>query len=199
MVRFSIPIQDILGLQYYRYELTSDYYNPTIDSTISISCKVTNAFGNNVNNKTLTLYDNGTSVGSATTEDGIATWTVTLSDWNKHHYTCNGASLDLKATGWKVISDNDDWKVQYNEDMVKVAIHIETLLNYPASWTLQNANILGSVMKDTLKPSMPVTCINYASNNCAVAIREDGGFYKKSLTGSQVANPTYCQLEWHYR
>ena len=83
--------------------------------------------------------------------------------------------------------------------MVKVAIHIEALLNYPASWTLQNANILGSVMKDTLKPSMPVTCINYASNNCAVAIREDGGFYKKSLTGSQVANPTYCQLEWHYR
>ena len=59
MTRFSIKIENILGLSYYRYELTSSTYNATIDATddIRITCKVTDIFGNNVNGKAMGMVN----------------------------------------------------------------------------------------------------------------------------------------------
>ena len=113
-MRFHVPIKNILGLNYYRYELTTTNYNPTIDNNITITCKVTNVFNNPVPDKVLTLYNNGVSVGEATTDNtGIATWTVTLNDWDWHHFSCNGATLDLQATGMKQVAQKTNNVVKY--------------------------------------------------------------------------------------
>ena len=113
-MRFHVPIKNILGLNYYRYELTTTNYNPTIDNNITITCKVTNVFNSPVPDKVLTLYDNGVSVGEATTDNtGIATWTVTLNDWDWHHFSCNGATLDLQATGMKQVAQKTNSVITY--------------------------------------------------------------------------------------
>ena len=114
MSRFTVPIADILGTAFYHYELTSSTYNPTIDTSFTITCKVTNVFGNNVSGKSITLYKDGTSVSSSTTNSsGVATWTVTLSDWNVHHFSCNGATMELQAKGLKQIAQKTNNVVKY--------------------------------------------------------------------------------------
>ena len=163
-MRFHVPIKNILGLNYYRYELTTTNYNPTIDSTITITCHCTNAFGNNVNGKTITLYDNGTSVGSATTEDGIATWTITLSDWNVHHFNVSNTSLDIKAKGWRIPVNDGIYTLKYNDKIVSATINYPTTVNWSttvghlgAEWLKDNARGID------LRPPMPVSVTQSAN------------------------------------
>lgn len=159
MVRFTVPIADILGNAYYRYEMTASNYNPTIDSTITISVIVKNVFGNPVENKSLTLYNNGSSVGSATTNSsGVATWSVTLSDWDWHHFSCNGATLELKANGWKVVHSGgtNPYYLAYNDNFVKAYINYSTSVN----WSTTVGHLGAEWLKDgniDLRPPMPVT------------------------------------------
>lgn len=95
-----------------QYELTSSDYNPTINSTIIITCTCKNVLGNPISNKTLELFQNGTSVGTATTNaNGVATFSYTFSNWDWHHFSCNGATLDLQATGMKQVKQSTNWTV----------------------------------------------------------------------------------------
>ena len=105
MTRFSVKLSNILGLSFYRYELTSSNYNPTIDTAFTITVKVTDVFGNNVNNKSVTLYHDGTSVSSQTTDsNGVATWTITPSTWGIHDFNVANTHTQVQVGGWKQIA-----------------------------------------------------------------------------------------------
>lgn len=125
MVKFTVPLSDILGSAYYRYELSSSNYNPNIDSTITITCTCKNVLGNPIANKTLELMMNGASQGTSTTNaNGIATWSITLSAWgNKHFYIAN-ATLDLTVNGYKEISVTTG--KLYVNDLTKTATYYFT-------------------------------------------------------------------------
>ena len=198
MSRFTVPIKDILGSAFYNYELTSSTYNPTIDTSFTITCKVTNSFGNNVSGKSIILYKDGTSVSSATTNSsGVATWTVTLDDWDNHHFHCNNATLDLSATGCKIIHPHTYYWVYEWEDKAGVKIHINTNINFPTSWT----NINNFVIPHRLAPIYPVTELNVVTANTGIGVRESNDnqateIIAKSLTGSQVSANCYAYLEW---
>lgn len=104
MVKFSVPISSILGLSYYRYELTVDDANPTIDDTIQITCTCRNVFGNTVESKTLTLYLDGTSKGTATTNtNGEATWNVKMTNWGLKTFEVGNTNLSVKVGGFKQV------------------------------------------------------------------------------------------------
>ena len=105
MVKFKVPLGDILGRAYYHYELSSSNYNPHIDGTITITCICKNILGNPIANKELELMMNGVSQGTETTNElGIATWSITFSDWGNKHFHIGNATLDLMVTGWKQIA-----------------------------------------------------------------------------------------------
>ncbi len=107
MTRFSVKLKNILGLSYYRYELTSNKYNATIDTTndITITCKVTDIFGNNVNNKAVTLYHDGTSVSTQNTNsNGVATWNITPTTWGTHDFNVGNTHTQVQVGGWKQIN-----------------------------------------------------------------------------------------------
>lgn len=105
MTRFSVKLKNILGLSYYRYELTSSTYNGTIDTAFTITCKVTDVFGNNVSSKAVTLYHNGTSVSSQTTNsNGVATWTITPTTWGTHDFNVANTHTQIQVGGWKQIN-----------------------------------------------------------------------------------------------
>ena len=70
MLSFKVPLKQILGQAYYRYELTSSDYNPNVNSTITITCKVRNILGIPISNKEITLYKNGIQVSNKTTNVG---------------------------------------------------------------------------------------------------------------------------------
>lgn len=104
MVKFKVPLNDILGRAYYQYELSSSNYNPHIDETITITCTCKNILGNPIPNKELTLMMNGIEQGTSTTNElGIATWSITFRGWGNKHFYIGNATLDLMVTGWKQI------------------------------------------------------------------------------------------------
>ena len=105
MVKFKVPLKDILGRCYYQYELSSSNYNPYIHETITITCICKNILGNPIANKELELMMNGVSQGTETTNElGIATWSIKLGDWGNKHFHIGNATLDLTVTGWKLIA-----------------------------------------------------------------------------------------------
>ena len=105
MVKFKVPLGDILGRAYYQYELSSSNYNPHIDETITITCTCKNILGNPIPNKELTLMMNGVEQGTSTTNaNGIATWSITFDDWGNKHFYIGNATLDLVVTGWKQVA-----------------------------------------------------------------------------------------------
>lgn len=117
MVKFKVPLGDILGRAYYQYELSSSNYNPHINGTITITCICKNILGNPVANKELTLMMNGIEQGTSTTNElGIATWSIKFSDWGNKHFHIGNATLDLTVTGWKQIGKYASDKITLDSD-----------------------------------------------------------------------------------
>ena len=98
MVKFTVSLADILGSAYYRYELSSSNYNPNITDNITITCTCKNVLGNPVSNKTLELFQNGTSVGTATTNaNGIATYAVTVTQYGIINFSIENVSIEVST------------------------------------------------------------------------------------------------------
>lgn len=117
MVKFKVPLGDILGRAYYQYELSSSNYNPHIDETITITCTCKNILGNPIPNKELTLMMNGIEQGTKTTNElGIATWSITFGLWGNKHFHIGNATLDLVVTGWRQIAKYSSDKITLYSD-----------------------------------------------------------------------------------
>ena len=97
MTTKRIKSSDILGDNYYIYELTSSNYNPNQNNTITITCTVKNVYGNLITNKTVQLYQNDTAVGNAATtnSNGIATWTITCSTGGVQKFSVKNTIIEV--------------------------------------------------------------------------------------------------------
>ncbi len=94
MTKKIIKSSDVLGDNYYIYELSSSNYTPALNGTITITCTVTDVYGDPIGSKSITLYKNGTSVSTKTTNSsGVATWSV----------TCSAAGIQSFKVGNKAI------------------------------------------------------------------------------------------------
>lgn len=104
MIWFKTPIKNILGLVYYRYELTASDNNPKVGDTITLYCKVTNVFGKPIKNKYVELYMNNELIGETiTNEDGIATWTNTFADSGVKDFWVNTVHCTVFVSAFKVL------------------------------------------------------------------------------------------------
>ena len=146
MTRFSIKIENILGLSYYRYELTSSTYNPQIDTAFTVTVKVTDIFGNNVSGKAVNLYHDGTSVSTQNTlSDGTYTWTITPSTWGLHDFRVQNQSIQVNVTGWREITEyrvtqNNTPTIQAytNGEYVRIRFKAHTISSVGTNWVVIN-------------------------------------------------------------
>ena len=102
MVKKKIKVSDILGDNYYVYELTSSNYTPALNGSITITCIMKDVYGTAASGKSITLYQNGTSKGAQTTNNsGVATWSITCS-------TAGLQIFSIKDTSIEVFVDNKE-------------------------------------------------------------------------------------------
>lgn len=102
MVTKKIKALDVLGDNYYVYELTSSNYTPALNGTITITCTMKDVYGTAAGNKSITLYQNGTSKGAQiTNSSGVATWSITCS-------TAGLQIFSIKDTSIEVFVDNKE-------------------------------------------------------------------------------------------
>ena len=93
----KIKSSDILGDNYYIYNLTSSNYTPNLNGSITITCTVKNIYDEAIANKSIQLYQNDTAVGSATTtnNNGVATWTITCSTAGVQKFSIKDAVIEV--------------------------------------------------------------------------------------------------------
>ena len=198
-------ISDLEGVdaQILTYDLYSSNYNPNINSNVTISCRVKRVTGEDVEGATLTLYKNGSSVGSATTSElGVANWTVNCSEWGIQHFSVKNQSIDIRVTGYIQTSVNNGMYTIYEyEDRVGLRIHIDNPINFTTGIKVIN----DWAVPHRLAPRYPVMqiCANgiTATASTSIGVRESNGTNKteiicKSLTGSDVSREAYAYLEW---
>ena len=180
----------------WNYDLTCSDYNPTIDSTVTVTCRVTDFYGVAVAGESVTLYCNGSSVSaSITNNDGVASWTITLSDWNVHHFNVHNVSLDIKANGWKEVwintSSNPKITVEKNANRCRL-IFTGYTTNLTTAWTQYGSTAF-------LLDYAPKQAVHFsgADGTYEMYVQEDGKLYWKSSTGSsQTSRNLYGQYEW---
>lgn len=96
MTKKTIKASDVLGDNYYIYELSSSNYTPALNGTITITCTVTDVYGDLIGNKSIILYKNGTSVSTKTTNSsGVATWSVTCSDAGIQSFKVGNKAIEV--------------------------------------------------------------------------------------------------------
>ena len=193
MSRFTVPIADILGTAFYNYELTSSTYNPSIDTAFTITCKVTNSFGNNVSGKSITLYKDGTIVSSATTNSsGVATWTITLTDWDNHHFNVANATLELKANGWKTLVNDSGYLIKTKDNRVQFSLNVASV-SFPTTFTAFGG---GAKVPTDYRPSASVVVPCKSNYPLFVAVMTDGTVERRTFNSSQQTAGAYAFAEW---
>lgn len=194
MTRTTVNASTVLGANYEIITLEPNNYNPQIDDEITITCTVQDVYGDPVANKSVTLYQDGTSEGTETTDNtGAATWALTFSDWDAHHLNVANATLNLKARGFKTVKNDSGIVVRANEDTVECKLVISTT-NFPTSFT----QFSGQTIPSGYRPNGSVICPCYNNTNLLVAILSNGNIMRRSMTGSSYNGACDCLLTWKY-
>ena len=189
MVKFKVPLGDILGRAYYQYELSSSNYNPHINETITITCTCKNILGNPIADKELELMMNGVSQGTSTTNElGIATWSIKLGDWGNKHFHIGNATLDLTVTGWKHIAKYSSDRITLYSDGKWGMVEISGIWSNSTTGEV----VLGTINSEYSPFSNVSTNYSYGiSSYQAVYTRGTNICINRSGTGSYEV---YCTL-----
>ena len=191
-MRLKVPIENILGSAYYHYEITSTDYNPNIDSTITLSVSVKSVFGNPIKDKSVTLYDNGDSVSTSTTNTtGVATFSYTFNDWENHHFTCNSANLDLMANGWKqvTVSNGNLWV----NERAKLARYVLS-----RTGTITSEISYSNIIPSAYRPQSNVRMLAHNSTYMGKIVIESSGTVRISGGTSSTSITVACELTYAF-
>ena len=142
MVKFKVPLKDILGRAYYQYELSSSNYNPHIDETITITCICKNILGNPIPNKELTLMMNGIEQGTSTTNaNGIATWSITFGANGLKDFYIGNSHCTVYVGGYHKIYDSNGlmWYVNTSTGISHITLNRSVSISANSHIVLKSA------------------------------------------------------------
>ena len=142
-----IKLQDILGNKFYDYNLTSSNYTPLLNASITLTCTVTNVYGDIVTGKSIQLYNNGVAVGSAktTNNNGVVTWTI----------NCTNEGLHIFKIGYKEIEVFVDNKASSNHTHNQYLTSHQDISGKANISDLSTVATSGSYNDLTDKPNIP--------------------------------------------
>lgn len=185
--------------QIFNYNLYSSSYNPTIDSNITISCRVQTVTGEDVEGETVTLYQNGSSIGTATTDSsGVATWTVTCDEWGLQDFRVENQSIQVNVTGFKQIATYADGFYTLSVDGSKRLAKLRVSISSTNIATGESYKQTGFV-SSTYRPNGQIISIINQSQNVEVLITNAGNVSVYNPTGSAVSSFTGTTIAyWDY-
>ena len=199
MVKFKVPIKDLLGRAYYHYKLGNDITNGTKGQTNVVHCTVTNVFGNPVSDKDVTLYAQGIEVSTKKTNAlGYVEWEIPLNNPSLRLYTVDNQTTYTNVTngGWKSTSVSNG-TLYYNEDLRLCSLRYDREFSSGQQNTLYEWGQLFSSSIAHLKPKYMVTG-NGNRNGATVTIDSDGYIYGRFQLAFSSTTHFYYHLMWHY-
>ena len=196
MVKFKVPIKDLLGRAYYHYKIGNTTTNGTKGQTNVLHCTVTNIFGNPVSDKDVTLYAQGIEVSTKKTNElGYVEWEIPLDKAGLRLYTVdNQITYTLvKNGGWKSTSITNG-TLYYNEDLRLCE------LRYSRTFDSATANTMyewGQLIPSGYRPLF-MTTGNGNRNGATLIIDSDGYLYGRFQTAFSSTTTFYYSVMWHY-
>ena len=178
----------------YNYSISCSNYNPTIDTDISVTVKVTNQAGNPVVGHTVSILKNNSSWKSGTTgSNGEFTTTYTCSEWGLITFSANTVNKQILVKGYKTIKDDSGIRVRVNGDSVECRIVISS-----TTFTTSFTQFTGQTIPEGYRPNTTITMPSYSNTNLLVAVQSNGNIMRRSMTGSNYTGACDCLLTWKY-
>lgn len=196
MVKFKVPIKDLLGRAYYHYKLGNTITNGTKGQTNVVHCTVTNIFGNPVSDKDVTLYAQGIEVSTKKTNElGYVEWEIPLDNAGLRLYTVDNqiTYTIVENGGWKSTSITDG-TLYYNEDLRLCE------LRYSRTFDSATANTKyewGQLIPSDYRPLF-MTTGNGNRNGATLTIDSGGYLYGRFQTAFSSTTTFYYSVMWHY-
>ena len=181
----------------YNYSISCSNYNPTIDTDISVTVKVTNQAGNPVVGHTVSILKNNSSWKSGTTgSNGEFTTTYTCSEWGLTTFSANNHnSTQILVEGFRQIFGNttDNPKIIVEREGNKARL---IMLGYTANLTTSFVQYGSTAFLSSVKPKQALLFVGY-DDTFLLRVSEDGKLYWRSNTGSSQSNKNlYGQYDW---
>lgn len=193
MVKKKIKVSDILGDNYYVYELTSSNYTPALNGSITITCIMKDVYGTAASGKSITLYQNGTSKGAQTTNNsGVATWSITCStaglqifsikdtsievfvdnkeDTLNKVTSLSSSSTDTQYPSAKCVYDTANSKIEKDHKIVTTFLVSDYVTTFSATWNDEN--------------TITMTQDSYVEINLQQALYEIGDYIEFVITAT---------------
>ena len=193
--RLENLISERFSGSYQQIDISCSDYNPTIDTTVTITITVTDQNDDPVTGFTVPLKIDGTSItGITTNSSGVATHTYTCTEWGSHKINVKSVSAFINVTGWKTHTNTSDYTFSYNHELCELRIHI-------ASTTISgNPEVFGGfTVPAGYRPATPVVSPIFVGNRAIVQVRDNGQVSRCSYSGSAIYNAgVYVTLQWKY-
>ena len=182
----------------YNYSISCSNYNPTIDTDISVTVKVTNQAGNPVVGHTVSILKNNSSWKSGTTgSNGEFTTTYTCSEWGLTTFSAKNHNTQIRVAGFRKIVENATYSLYVDESTrtAQITAH-RTGVSIASGQSYSNYG-------DFVIPTK-----YYPKSNCFSLIMRnatfhfwlwDNGDYGITNLGNAVTNYNLAFIhEWHY-
>lgn len=178
----------------WNYDLSVSDYNPTVDSTVTVTCRVTDFYGEAVAGESVTLYCNGSSVStSITNNQGIATWTVTVDTLGLNSFSVANSKLAINVKDkWKILVNDGVYNIRTKDNVVRFSLALNTTTSFPTSWTAFG----GTHIPEGYGPAGSIIMFNSANPNVLCAVRTDGTVDRKTLDSTSYSGYGYFFAEW---
>lgn len=180
------------------YDLICSDYNPTVDSTVTVTCRVTDFYGEVVAGESVTLYCNGSSVStSITNNQGLATWTVTVDALGLNSFSVANSKLAINVIGWREVtlpSSVTSYCNLYVNDALRLCDFKYYRTNYNFTKTSSITLHTGLIPED-YRPLVNVICASFNDVIVAGIITDGSLSVASSETGSKNIN---ISATWHY-
>ena len=205
--RYNVQASDVLGDNYKITSVECSDYNPSIDSTITVTVSVDDVYGDAVSGESVTVTAsegtftqlNGSDITSAssvtgtTNSSGQFTLTYNCSVWGLITFTANNKTTQANVTGWKQVQTLASNKVKVFTDGKNAKIQIAGTFSTSTSAGEYNLATIDSIYQSEENYSTNYTTAT--TNHYPVYIKPNNSvvsFYKGSTSSSSIA--CYCTL-----
>lgn len=203
----SIDSEDVLGTNYIVTSLTVSNYNPTIDSTVTVTVTLKDVYNDPVvGEEVLVTASDGTftqlngsnitaasSVTGTTNSNGQFTLTYSCTEWGLITFSANNKNMNINVKDkWRVLVNDGLYYVRTKNDVVQFHLAIETNTSFPTSWTAFG----GNHVPEGYRPRASVVIWNAGTANLLCRVQTDGTVERKTLNSSQYTGYGYFFAEW---
>ena len=207
----SIDSEDVLGTNYIVTSLTVSNYNPTIDSTVTVTVTLKDVYNDPVvGEEVLVTASDGTftqlngsnitaasSVTGTTNNNGQFTLTYSCTEWGLITFSANSNSTQIKVTGIKRVQSSEYYEVYANESTVTFMIHIGVNTSITTTFTAFDGG--AKITAEKYRPEYIHVFSPYNNANFLLALKQDGTLERRSLTGSQLSSTIYGSVSFPRR